>query len=102
MNTAVFFEIVNSGRKPDTLYNVTSDLAKLTEVHQSFEKDGQMGMRKVPLLVIPAKSTVYFKPGSYHVMLIKLKKDMKEGNIEEVSLHFKQAGEIKVKSVVKI
>jgi copper(I)-binding protein len=53
-------------------------------------------------LVIPAKSTVYFKPGSYHVMLIKLKKDMKGGNIEEVSLHFKQAGEIKVKSVVKI
>lgn len=101
MNSALYFEIKNNTDKPDTLYNVSSDAAKMVMIHESFKKDGLMGMRHIKYLVIKAHSSVNFKPGGYHVMFIQLKKRIKEGAFIQASLHLRNAGIIKIKAPVK-
>ncbi|MBK7867051.1 MAG: copper chaperone PCu(A)C [Ignavibacteriales bacterium] len=99
MNTAVYAVIKNNSDKADTLYSVSSNLAKVTEIHETYEKDGSMGMRKVDFIVIPAKKSFELKPGSHHIMLIKLNQDIQKGKKYELTYKFKRAGEIKVSAV---
>ncbi len=101
-NTALFFEVVNNSGKPDTLFNAESSLSEVVEVHETFKRENDMmGMRKVKFVVIPPKSSVKFKPRDLHVMLIKLKKDLKPGDKGEAILIFKNSGRIKVEAVVR-
>ncbi len=101
MNTAVYFEIVNKGNKADTLFNVKSSLSKIIELHETYKVGDAMGMRKTPIVVIPAKSSFYFKPGGNHVMLIDLKNKLSVGKSGDINLYFKKAGKIKITAGVK-
>lgn len=51
-------------------------------------KDGMMKMRKVELIDIPAGDTVELKPGGHHLMVIGLKKALKEGDKVTIALQF--------------
>lgn len=100
--TALFFKIENNSDKADTLYKVDFAPAGLIQIHETYDAgNDMMGMREVGKIVIPAKSTVELKPGSYHVMLMKLKKDIKKGFVGDVTLYFKQAGKIMIKAEAK-
>jgi len=101
-NSALFFEVVNNSDNPDTLLSAESNLAEVVEVHETFKRENDMmGMRKVNFVVIPPKSTVKFKPRDLHVMLIKLKKDLKQNEKCDATLLFKGAGKIKLNAVVR-
>lgn len=101
-NTALFFEVINNSDKPDTLLAAESNLAVVVEVHETFKRDNDMmGMRKVNFVVIPPKSNVKFKPRDLHVMLIKLKSDLKVGDRGEATLVFRNAGKIKTEAIVR-
>lgn len=102
MNTAFYFKAVNNSDKADTLLSVKSDVAKMVQMHETFNKNGMMGMRQIKAIPIQAKSTLEFKPGGYHVMVINLKKDLKKGSLAEFTLHFKYAGDIEVKAPVRM
>lgn len=100
--TGLFFKIENNSDKADTLYKVEFEPAGLVQIHETYDAgNDMMGMREVGKIVIPAKSTVELKPGSYHVMLMKLKKDIKKGFVGDVTLYFKQAGKIMIKAEAK-
>lgn len=100
-NSAVYFIIENKGPKEDILLSVVSEVAEIVEVHETYKKgDDMMGMREVNLLPVPAKSTLEFKPGSYHVMLINLLKDLTTGLSVKATLNFKNAGKIPVSAVI--
>ncbi len=96
MMTAAYFKIENNGNKADTLYDVKSKLSEKAELHETFTKDGMMGMRPTKFVVIPANSTFEFKPRGNHVMLMNLKEDIKTGDSGQISLYFKNAGKIEV------
>lgn len=96
MMTAAYFKIENKGSKADTLYDVKSKLSEKAELHETFKKDGMMGMRPTKFVVIPAKSAFEFKPRGNHVMLMNLKEDIKAGDSGQISLYFKNAGKIEV------
>ncbi|NMB81038.1 MAG: copper chaperone PCu(A)C [Ignavibacteria bacterium] len=101
-NSALFFEVVNNSDYPDTLLSAESNLAEVVEVHETFKRENDMmGMRKVNFVVIPPKSTVKFKPRDLHVMLIKLKKDLRQNEKGDATLLFKIAGKIKVNAIVR-
>lgn len=101
-NSALFFEVVNNSSSPDTLLVAKSNLSEMVELHETFKKENDMmGMREVHKVVIPAKSTVIFKPRSLHIMLIGLLKDIRFGEQHEITLVFKSAGTIKVKALVR-
>ena len=100
--TGLFFKIENNSDKADTLYKVEFELAGKVEMHETYDAgDDMMGMREVERIVIPAKSTFELKPGSYHIMLMKLKQDIKKGYVGDVALYFKQAGKIMIKAEAK-
>jgi copper(I)-binding protein len=101
MNSALYFEIKNNTDKPDTLFGVSSDAAKMVMIHESFKKDGLMGMRHIKFLVINAHSSVKLEPGGYHVMFVQLTKRLKVDGHISATLHFKNAGTVKIKALVK-
>ena len=101
MATALYFTIENTSEKADTLFRVDSDIAGKVEIHKTYSQGDMMGMRKVDFLVIKSKKNLELKPGSYHVMLMKLKEDVNDGDKENFVLHFKQAGEINVTATAK-
>ncbi len=96
MMTAAYFKIVNNENQPDTLYKAGANFCKKAELHETYKKGDMMGMRATPFVVIPAKSTFEFKPGANHVMLMNLKKDIKVGDKEFITLYFKHHDIIKV------
>ena len=96
-NTAAFMTITNNMDMDDTLYAVSSDLAKVAQIHETYKKENDMmGMRHVDFIVIPSKSNVELKPGSFHVMLIGLNKDLSLDQQAKIKLLFKLKGEIEV------
>lgn len=100
--TGLFFKIENDSDKPDTLYKVEFETAGLVQIHETYDAgNDMMGMREVGNIIIPAKSTMELKPGSYHIMLMKLKKDIKKGDVGDFALYFKQAGKILIKAEAK-
>jgi copper(I)-binding protein len=100
MNTALFFKVTNHTESVDTLFDASSDAADLVEVHETYVDGDKMGMRRTKA-EIKQGETVEFKPRSLHVMFIKLLKDMKIGDTQEVTLHFKNAGDVKITAEVK-
>ena len=63
-----------------------------------------MRMRAVPSLALPAGRAVELRPGGYHVMLMDLKQQMKEGEVVPVTLVVETAGKretIEVKAPVR-
>ena len=100
--TGLFFKIENTTAKADTLYKVEFEPAGKVEIHETYDAgNDMMGMREVKEIVIPANSTFEFKPGSYHIMLMKLKQDIKKGYEGTATLYFKQAGKITIKATAK-
>ncbi len=100
--TGLFFKIENNSDEADTLYKVEFEPAGLVQIHETYDAgDDMMGMREVGKIVIPAKSAFELKPGSYHVMLMKLKQDIKKGYVGDVALYFKNAGKIMIKAEAK-
>jgi copper(I)-binding protein len=100
--TGLFFKIENNSDKADTLYKVNFELAGKVEIHETYDAgNDMMGMREVKQIVIPAKTSFELKPGAHHVMLMKLKQDIKKGYVGDVTLYFKKAGKIMIKAEAK-
>jgi copper(I)-binding protein len=64
-----------------------SPVAGVVEIHEMAMENEIMRMRALPKgLDLPAGKTVELKPGGYHVMLMDLKQQMKEGETVPVTL----------------
>lgn len=68
------------------LISAQSPVAGVVEVHEMRMDGGVMKMRAVPKLALPAGKAVDLKPGSYHVMLMDLKGQVKDGDTVPVTL----------------
>ena len=62
------------------LLSVQSPVAKTVQIHQSSMKDDVMSMRQVESVELPASKPVNFDPHGYHVMLMDLTAQVKEGD----------------------
>lgn len=99
---AVYMTINNKTSAPDRLTGATSDVAAQVQVHEMSMDNGIMKMRELTDgLAIPAGGSVTLKPGSYHVMLIGLKKPLTGGNSFQLTLKFEKAGNISITVPVK-
>ncbi len=100
MASALYFIIENNSEVADTLFKVDSELAEKIEIHETYSSGEVMGMREIGMIVVNPNSSFQLKPGAHHIMLMKLKQDLKDGDSGEFILHFKNAGEIKITAVV--
>jgi copper(I)-binding protein len=60
-----------------------------------------MRMREVKGYDVPAKGSFELKPGGAHLMLVDIKRPLKEGDKVPLVLRFQNAGEMKVELEVK-
>jgi periplasmic copper chaperone A len=95
-NSAVYFVIINDGDEADTLIGVASEVASSTEMHETRIENDVAQMVPVPRVDVPAHGSIEFKPGGYHVMLVGLTQDLKEGNTLKLTLQFEKSGAISV------
>jgi periplasmic copper chaperone A len=58
-------------------------------------------MKKIDAIGIPAGKVVEIKPGGYHIMLMGLRKPLKEGYKVKLNLQFEKSGIIKVQAELK-
>ena len=80
--------LVNPSKTGYSLTSVSFDGANVVEIHETSMVDGTMRMRKVDRIDIPAGGSAELKPGSYHIMLIGLDRNMKAGTSETLTLTF--------------
>jgi copper(I)-binding protein len=70
------------------LISAKSVVAGVVEVHEMAMDAGVMKMRAVEGLALPMGKAVDLKPGGYHVMLMDLKSQLKEGDAVPLTLTF--------------
>jgi len=88
-NSAGYMLITNYSDADVALTGVSSDVAAAVEVHlSSVDANGVMQMAQQQSVVIPAGRALELKPGSYHIMIIGLTKDLVAGDEVTLTLHF--------------
>lgn len=70
------------------LISAKSAVAGVVEVHEMAMDAGVMKMRAVDGLALPMGKAVDLKPGGYHIMLMDLKSQLKEGDAVPLTLTF--------------
>lgn len=78
-----------SSKQGVTVVGASTPAAGIAEVHEMKQENGIMKMRALRVLEVPAGGTVQLAPGSYHVMLMDLKQDMKPGDTIPLTLKLK-------------
>ena len=93
---AVYFTIENATAEADLLTAMTTPVAGMAHLHRTVTDGDVAKMEGLDGLEIPARASVELKPGGLHVMLMGLKRPLKEG--EQFSLHlvFAKAGDVEV------
>lgn len=82
--TGAFMQLQSS--QDAKLISAQSPVAGVVEVHEMAMDGGVMKMRAVPSLALPAGKAVDLKPGGYHIMLMDLKTQVKDGDTVPVTL----------------
>ena len=101
MNTALYFDIKNLTSKDYELVDVSSGIAKVVQIHETYNQGENLGMRKVESITIKGKTTFRLAPGGFHVMVIRLKENLTIGDKKEFILTFRNHGKIRIMAVVK-
>ena len=68
------------------LVGVSSPVAATVELHQMDMKGGMMQMRQVDGIDLPAGKGVNLATGSFHIMLVGLKHQLKQGEAIDITL----------------
>jgi copper(I)-binding protein len=95
-NGAIYFVIQNYEPQADELTGVSCDVAEAAEMHESKVEGDVMQMRQLGSIPLPAGAAVTFEPGGLHIMLIRLKHDLKPGDEVEVTLHFENSEDLRI------
>lgn len=73
------------------LLSVQTPVAKIVQIHESTMKNDVMSMQPVDFVALPAGKAVTLDPHSYHVMLIDLVGQVKEGDKVPLTLTVENA-----------
>lgn len=73
------------------LLSVQTPVAKVVQIHESTMKNDVMSMHPVEFVALPAGTAVTLNPHGYHVMLIDLVGQVKEGDTVPLTLTVENA-----------
>ncbi len=98
--TMVGMIIRNEGDEEDLLIGAKSNIAERVEIHKTVFDNGVAKMVRKREIPIPPQGEVEFRHHGYHIMLIGLKRKLKEGDRIKITLIFKKSGEITIEAPV--
>ncbi len=84
------------------LVGVSSAIAARSELHQMEMQGDVMKMRQVDGIDLPAGKPVNLASGSYHIMLVGLKRRLKEGETVDLTLEIVNDSKQREKVTVKV
>lgn len=93
---AVYLAVVNTGDSTDRLIGADTPVAESVELHASVRKGKGVTMRKLGAVVVPPGRSETFRPSETHLMLLGLKKQLREGDSFRLTLRFERAGVVEV------
>ena len=82
--TGAFMQITSA--QGGRLVAVSSPVAGVAEIHQMSMSGNVMNMQAIAGLDLPGGKTIRLEPGGYHVMLMDLKEQMKDGEVVPLTL----------------
>jgi len=98
--SGAFMTLVNNSETAYALTSVSFSGASVVEIHETSMNEDMMRMRRVSHVDIPAHGSAELKPGSYHIMLIGLEKELKAGTTETLTLTFSDESQKTVEALV--
>jgi copper(I)-binding protein len=93
---AVYLAVVNTGDSADRLIGAETPVAESVELHASVRQGKGVTMRKLGAVEVPSGHSEIFRPGGTHLMLLGLRKQLKEGDSFRLTLRFERAGTVEV------
>jgi copper(I)-binding protein len=100
--TGAFGMVTNPTDGDITVVSASSPSAGMMEIHEVVDKDGAMVMQpKQGGLVVPAGGSAELKPGSDHLMLMKLSGPIEAGDEVEITAVCDSGGSLTWTSVAK-
>jgi copper(I)-binding protein len=101
MNSAVYFSLKNTALD-DVLLEARSDVAEVVQLHKTvIDANGSASMQHQDQIEVKANKVVEFAPGGLHVMLMGLRQPLLTGETFDLSLIFREQGEIHVQIPVE-
>lgn len=100
-NSAVFMQLKNNTNTNFKIVNAKSNVSSVVELHTHINDNGVMRMRRIPVIELPAQSTVDLKPGGLHIMLINLYEALAVGTIVELEIEFEDGSKSIIDAPVK-
>jgi len=99
---AAYLSIENKGKEADKLVSAESPAAEKSELHETREVNGVMTMRPVEGgIEVKSGAVIELKPGGYHIMLVGLKKQLREGESVPLTVTLAKAGPVNVEIKVE-
>jgi len=99
--TAAFMTVTNSGETSCDIVAVETSVAERAELHTHLHENGMMKMRQVGKVEVPAGETVLFKPGSLHIMMFGLQRDLVEDETVSLIIDFSNCDDVTVDATVR-
>jgi hypothetical protein len=90
-----YLTIENHGKTADTLLGVRCACANSAMMHRTTTRNGISSMSMVGEVDIPPGGKVEFKPDGLHLMLVGLKRALKAGTTQPMTLRFREAGKVR-------
>lgn len=101
-NGAVYFTVRNKGSEDDALVSAAADVAGKVELHETVDQGGgNMMMKPVERIEVPAGGETVLKQGGLHVMLLDLPEPLEMGTKFPVELTFQKAGSVEFEVTVE-
>lgn len=98
--TGAYLVLKNSG-EATALVSASTDVADVTELHVMTAQENVMRMRRVERIPVPEGGVTMLQPGGNHLMLIGLTRDLKSGELIDLTLEFAQGQKMVVQAEVK-
>lgn len=96
-----YFTLENLTAKPLTLTGVSSPDFGSVMMHRTVQQGSQESMQEVAKIDLPARGSVEFKPGGYHLMLMQPKKNLYAGDSVTLMLTFSDGSELAIMASVR-
>ena len=92
--SAVYMTLINNGDTDQRLVGAHTDVARITEIHETTMENDVMRMRPVDGVDLPADASVQLEPGGHHVMLLDLQQPLIPGAAVMVTLVFESGDKL--------
>ncbi len=99
MVTGAFMTLKNNADTPYALVAASSDIAAVTEIHQTQMQGEVMQMQQVEKIEVAAGEKTELRPGGFHIMLMQLKKPVAAGDKIPITLIFSDHSQKTVEAV---